>query len=500
MEFEIVVDNSEMSEDYPRYDQPSGELLSMEGSADTPQTGNLGSDDRGSDSCQALDNNALLDLNMNGGDLDDDGGVERQEGVESDGVEKREEDEGLDSCQALDNNALLDLNMNDDDPNNHVGVEGQERVESDGVEKREEDEGLDSCQALDNNALLDLNMNDDDPNNHVGVEGQERVDSDGVKKSEEEEDAIDTVGVQMDLNDESKTDQVTDIDYKTQDEEEQKDQITFGKQGVRCCDYALCRCLRRVPYATLFAFLLLAGGLALMTYEIIMIRETADDLFEGTVMYAEHSGYKKGLGMLLWMLITLVTIIAIFGLFFLVLACFSSGPSKKNTCGQRFVKCVNRVSISVVTIIAYLLCIAWIALSMALMLGLTFMLMVRSYCNSVQDNFTSETCVDLAQYGMVPSKPTTTTMSPTTAPSSNNTQTSICGEKLEDFCNMHDDIQLNVWLTITASIIVVISLIHFLMALAANHTYTRLFHKDLPGSPKYSNNFGSPGLAESPIY
>ncbi|PIK45380.1 hypothetical protein BSL78_17762, partial [Apostichopus japonicus] len=59
---------------------------------------------------------------------------------------------------------------------------------------------------------------------------------------------------------------------------------------------------------------------------------------------------------------------------------------------------------------------------------------------------------------MVPSKPTTTTMSPTTAPSSNNTQTSICGEKLEDFCNMHDDIQLNVWLTITASIIVVISL------------------------------------------
>lgn len=63
---------------------------------------------------------------------------------------------------------------------------------------------------------------------------------------------------------------------------------------VRCCDYALCRCLRRVPYATLFAFLLLAGGLALMTYEIIMIRETADDLFEGTVMYAEHSGYKKG--------------------------------------------------------------------------------------------------------------------------------------------------------------------------------------------------------------
>ncbi|KAJ8017521.1 hypothetical protein HOLleu_45011 [Holothuria leucospilota] len=64
----------------------------------------------------------------------------------------------------------------------------------------------------------------------------------------------------------------------------------------------------------------------------------------------------------------------------------------------------------------------------------------------------------------------------------------------------HEDIQLNVWLTVTASIIVVISLIHFLMALAANHTYTRLFHKDMPGSPKYSNNFGSPGLAESPIY
>ncbi|KAJ8028274.1 hypothetical protein HOLleu_30467 [Holothuria leucospilota] len=67
---------------------------------------------------------------------------------------------------------------------------------------------------------------------------------------------------------------------------------------VRCCDYALCRCLRRVPYATLFAFLLLAGGLALMTYEIIVIRETADDLFEGTVLNAENSAYRRGNKML----------------------------------------------------------------------------------------------------------------------------------------------------------------------------------------------------------
>lgn len=271
--------------------------------------------------------------------------------------------------------------------------------------------------------------------------------------------------------------------------------------SIRCCDYALCRCLRRVPYATLFAFLLLAGGLALMTYEIIMIQDTANELFAGTVLYANHSGYKKGLDLLLWLLIALVTIISLFGLFFLVLACFSSGPSKKNTCGKRFVKCVNRVSISVVTIVAYLLCIAWIALSMALMLGLTFMLMVRSYCNHMEGAFSSDSCIDLAQYGMAPSKPPmATTVVPMPSPSSNHTQTTICGDRLENFCKMHEDIQLNVWLTVTASIIVIISLIHFLMALAANHTYTRLFHKDLPGSPKYSNNFGSPGLAESPIY
>lgn len=234
-----------------------------------------------------------------------------------------------------------------------------------------------------------------------------------------------------------------------------------------------------------------------MTYEIIVIRETADDLFEGTVLNAENSAYRRGLGMLLWLLIALVAVIAIFGFFFLVLACFSSGPSKKNTCGQKFVKCVNRISISVVTIIAYLLCIAWIALSMALMLGLTFMLMVRSYCNNMKDTFTGDSCIYLEQYGMAPSKgdATTTTQTPVTTPSMNNTQTKICGDKLRDFCDMHEDIQLNVWLTVTASIIVVISLIHFLMALAANHTYMRIFRKGYRSVPKGTHAF--PGFRYS---
>ena len=46
-----------------------------------------------------------------------------------------------------------------------------------------------------------------------------------------------------------------------------------------CCDCALCRCLRRVPYGTLFAILLLAGGLALLTYETLTIRYVAQEMF-----------------------------------------------------------------------------------------------------------------------------------------------------------------------------------------------------------------------------
>ena len=67
---------------------------------------------------------------------------------------------------------------------------------------------------------------------------------------------------------------------------------------VNCCDYALCRCLRRVPYATIFALLVLAGGLSLMTYEILLIDDTVENMFRGThldpVVSKEPSKFYKG--------------------------------------------------------------------------------------------------------------------------------------------------------------------------------------------------------------
>lgn len=272
--------------------------------------------------------------------------------------------------------------------------------------------------------------------------------------------------------------------------------------SVNCCDYALCRCLRRVPYATIFALLVLAGGLALMTYEILLIDDTIEEMFRGTHLdphvTKEPSKFYKGVAVMFWVLIALVSLVGCFGLLLLIMACMTAGPSKKNACGKRVMKCVGRISTSVMIMICYFLCVCWMLGCIILAMPLTFMLMVQSYC-AVQNNvFLDTTCMDLTQYGFVEAPDTNSTVMMTTTASPSfsgpvmplvaKTVPSICGSNLEQFCDHNEDISLSVYLTVTAAVIVVLALIHFLMALAANHTYIRIFHKDLPGRTKYGGN------------
>ncbi|XP_071489623.1 neuronal membrane glycoprotein M6-a-like [Diadema antillarum] len=276
--------------------------------------------------------------------------------------------------------------------------------------------------------------------------------------------------------------------------------------AVNCCDYALCRCLRRVPYATIFALLVLAGGLALMTYEILSIDDTVEQMFRGTHLdpteTKQSSKFYQGTAVLFWVLFGLVALIGCFGLLLLIMACMTAGPSKKNACGRRAMKCVGRISTSVMIMLCYFLCVCWMLGCIILAMPLTFMLMVQSYCAAQGGVYPNSTCLDLNQYGFAAPAITrkvnatmVTTTTPTPTPTTQGVPLPlsaadhrICGNDLRTFCEHNEDISLSVYLTVTAAVIVVLALIHFLMALAANHTYIRIFHKDLPSKTKYGGN------------
>ncbi|XP_071786325.1 neuronal membrane glycoprotein M6-b-like [Asterias amurensis] len=244
-----------------------------------------------------------------------------------------------------------------------------------------------------------------------------------------------------------------------------------------CCDCALCRCLKRVPYGTLFAILLLAGGLALLTYETLTIRYVAQEMFIKAQVNVNSVLY-EGTGTLFWVLISAVAVMGIFGFLLLVFACLTSGPSGQNTCGQERTRCIGMCSTDILIMVTYGVCAIWIALTVVLAMPFTFMLMVRSYCKTV----TPTSCIDLSHYGL-------TAKVAKTSATSNVTDLSVCGASLTGFCDKNGSIWLSSFLAMTACILIVIALIHFLMALSANHTYQKMLSGDQPTRTKYGNDY-----------
>ncbi|XP_038055404.1 proteolipid protein DM beta-like isoform X1 [Patiria miniata] len=249
----------------------------------------------------------------------------------------------------------------------------------------------------------------------------------------------------------------------------------MGEGG--CCDCALCRCLKRVPYGTLFAILLLAGGLALLTYEILYIQVVADMMFRFDADFSKTSILFEGTGTLFWVLIGAVAVMGLYGILLLVFACLTTGPSGQNTCGSEHVRCIGPCSTNILIMVTYVVCGVWIALTVVLAMPFTFMLMVRSYCK----NITPSSCIDLSHYGL--------TGNVKTAAAQNTTMEPVCGNSLQSFCDNNGSIWLSSFLAMAACIMIVIALIHFLMALSANHTYQKMLSGDHPTRSKYGNDY-----------
>ncbi|XP_022103124.1 neuronal membrane glycoprotein M6-b-like isoform X2 [Acanthaster planci] len=244
-----------------------------------------------------------------------------------------------------------------------------------------------------------------------------------------------------------------------------------------CCDCALCRCLKRVPYGTLFALLLLFGGLALLTYQILNIRDVAKRMFAVDANFNSNSVLFEGNDTLFWVLIAAVAVMGLYGILLVVIACLTTGPSGQNTCGREHTRCIGLCSTDILIMITYVLCAVWIALTVVLAMPFTFMLMVRSYCK------TSSTCIDLGHYGLVENVEKTATQNLT------DYVMPVCGKKMENLCAKNASIWLSSFLAMASCIMIVISLIHFLMALSANHTYQKLLSGNQPTRSKYGNDY-----------
>ncbi|XP_072040729.1 proteolipid protein DM gamma-like isoform X2 [Amphiura filiformis] len=273
---------------------------------------------------------------------------------------------------------------------------------------------------------------------------------------------------------------------QTTDEELEREYMDYyddyyNREG--CCDCALCRCLRRVPYGTLFATFLVAGGLALLCYETLVVRDVFKDMFKDTALdpaSSEPTIFTDGYEILFWVLIAVVCVMGLFAILLLVFACFSNGSSGRNTCGKHSARCVGRFSTSLMIIATYGVSLVWLVTVVGMSMAFTFMMMVRAYCKgSVPENPPDTQCLDLAQYGLV-----TREGAPTAA-----SNTTICGDSLKNFCGQNEEIHLCVYLIMVACVVIVIGMIHFLMSLAANHTYLKVFQRSDPPRTKYGNDY-----------
>ncbi|XP_033742301.1 neuronal membrane glycoprotein M6-b-like isoform X2 [Pecten maximus] len=202
------------------------------------------------------------------------------------------------------------------------------------------------------------------------------------------------------------------------------------------CSDRLLHCLSQVPCASLIAWIILLMGLGGLTGSLLIGVQKTRDLFESDqwFWFIEYTLTGVVVGMFL------------IGTALLCVGHISTDPTsrhlfhttKRNTCGQG----LNMFLL----VISYILGFAWTVVTSILAIPLFLLLVLILIKNKV-------TCIDLINYGLSEMK--------------------LCGEDLDDFARKGQDLMISYIVAYISSVLIVISLIHFMIVISANISHMK---------------------------
>ncbi|XP_033126155.1 uncharacterized protein LOC117124036 isoform X2 [Anneissia japonica] len=233
-----------------------------------------------------------------------------------------------------------------------------------------------------------------------------------------------------------------------------------------CSSIRFSRCLRRVPFVSVFAFLLYVAGLVIFVKSLLDVLEDFDVMFNETIA---SDDVQTAIRRVDDVIIYVTAGMSAFGLVLIIVSVLETGPTRSRACRGKLSRYCGVGTTSLLGCITFILCVAWIAITVLFGFPTTLVIMLTGFCDSVE-NFDQNTCLDLTSYGFrlgVNNK-------------------SICGPRLEDFCQQSDDVMESTIFSIAACVAIAISLVIFLIGLAANFAYVRTFGK-LQGIRKTGN-------------
>lgn len=218
--------------------------------------------------------------------------------------------------------------------------------------------------------------------------------------------------------------------------EDMKDElVTLSTRKENCCDKFL-TCLSHVPCASLIAWIILLLGLGGLTgsllYGVTKCRKIMED---GTFWWFME-----------FTVIGVVVIMFVLGTLFLVIAHLSSDPTNRyvfNTSKKNM--CARGLNIFVL-FIAYFLAVIWVAGSSLAVMPL----LVSTFILST--DFKKGDCIELKYYGL---------------------EKKVCDPELEVFLKEGKELFTCYIFTYVSSVLVTISMIHFLISISANYTHLK---------------------------
>lgn len=198
------------------------------------------------------------------------------------------------------------------------------------------------------------------------------------------------------------------------------------------------RCMSHVPCASLIAWIMLLLGLGGVTGSLLVAADRTRDLLED----------ERILWFVEYMIIGIAVGMFVVSTCLLIVGHFSSEPNNRhvfNTMGKNACAwCLNIFML----ILSYVLILAWIFASALLIVPVTALGLLIYL-----QHFKHITCINLEHYGY--------------------SFKDICNDDLVRFINHCRDLLLCYGATYISSIIIIISLVHFLMCISANITHLR---------------------------
>ncbi|XP_064482239.1 neuronal membrane glycoprotein M6-a-like isoform X2 [Ornithodoros turicata] len=228
-----------------------------------------------------------------------------------------------------------------------------------------------------------------------------------------------------------------------------------------CCS-RVPRCLSRVPFATLIATVMFCAGVAIFlgsTQRAAASTLRIVDLLLPTVVTSgSRPRPRYGADEVRAGLVGGGVTMGVLGLALLVIACLATGPTRERL-GWR-ARAGSRFCCALLMGLAYVALLGWIALSACAGLAATLCWLAGGMCSQMRDE---TACVDLRQFEfLLPTDGTT------------QSQLVLCGGRRKEFCKDHVEGSTVLWILGAASgVLVVLSLVHHLMCLAANYAHIK---------------------------